>query len=242
MTQHNPHHVPDDPNVFVPVSVRAWQDGYDAGVSSPPDVPPTPLVRDPDYADAWAEGALAGNADGRAEYWRWAYFTTGRPEEGRPDHHAHWYTPRDSGVPERQGRAALPRSWPCVGDKPLRVMLTRFAPEAPFREGLTGRSLARACEQKNVERLYMPVALSASAPVGASGDPLRDNGYEHGEVTASEDEAMDVLAGLTDATVRFPGLIRYTPAAEHDFFELLPVGGELPAERPTRGSGTASGA
>lgn len=235
MTQHNPHPVPDDPNVFVPTAVGAWQDGYDAGVSSPPDVPPTPLVRETAYADAWAEGALAGNADGRAEGWRWQYFATGVPKEGRPDHRARWYTPHDSGVPERPGRASLPQSWPCVDDKPLRVMLAHFAPDAPFREGLFGSALARACEERNVERLYMPVALSASAPVGASGDPLRDNGYGHGEVTVSQDEAMDALYGPADATGRFRGLIRYTPAAEHDFFELLPVGGQLP-ERTARGA------
>ncbi|MEV8593527.1 hypothetical protein [Streptomyces sp. NPDC052012] len=231
MPQHNPHPVPDDPGVFVPTQVQGWQDGYDAGISSPPNVPVTPLVRDPDYADAWTEGATSGNADGRTEGWRWAYFDgAAQPDPqgvGRP------YEPRDSGEYGQEHGSAFTQSWACVGELPLVVILAPFAPGERGGEGLTGRQLARACADKGVSRLYLPVSLfSSGAAQEGTGDPLTDAGYWHGTVHESLDEAApEAIDYVTVRQVRFAALLRYAPAAEHDFFDLLPVNELLPPIR-----------
>ncbi|MFD8046390.1 hypothetical protein ACFV5E_23530 [Streptomyces chartreusis] len=231
MTQHNPHSVPTEPGVFVPIGVEGWQEGYDEAISSPPNVPRTPLVRDPDYAVAWKEGALAGNADGRTEGWRWAYFGGKvRPEpKGESDGR---YGPRDSGEPE-DAPFSLPQAWPCVGEGPLLVMLEQFAPGERGGDGLTGRLLAKACADKGVRQLYLPVSLSPSPPPEEpTGDPLRDRGYWHGTVAETlEDVARQAVAQVTVPAPDNTGLVRYAPAAEHNFIDLLPVGGRLPPER-----------
>ncbi|MEJ8672851.1 hypothetical protein WKI71_44355 [Streptomyces sp. MS1.AVA.1] len=223
MTQHNPHSVPVEPGVFVPVGVRAWQDGYDEGISSPPDVPRTPLVRDPDYAEAWAQGALAGNADGRTEGWRWAYFE-GKVRPEPKDEAVGRYGPQDSGEP-----GLFAQSWPCVGERPLLVMLAQFAPGERGGDGLTGRLLAQACTDKGVRQLYVPVNLSSSPPVEEpTGDALHDAGYWHGTVCESLEEAgPEAIAQVTVRVPNFAGIVRYAPAAEHNFFDLLPVDGRL---------------
>ncbi|MGW6738884.1 hypothetical protein [Streptomyces sp. NPDC055013] len=231
MTQHNPHTVPVDPGVFVPVGVRAWQDGYDEGISSPPDVPRTPLVRDPDYAEAWAEGALAGNADGRAEGWRWAYFE-GKVRPEPKDEAVGRYGPQDSGEPEGT-TFSFAHSWPCVGERPLLVMLRQIAPGESGGDGLTGRLLAQACADKGVRQLYLPVNLSSTRLTNEpTGDALNNAGYWHGAVSESlEEAAPEAIAQVTVRIPSFAGLVRYAPAAEHNFFDLLPVDGLLPPER-----------
>ncbi|MEV2211621.1 hypothetical protein AB0H86_09195 [Streptomyces sp. NPDC050997] len=234
MPQHNPHPVPDEPGGLIRSEVRGWQDGYDVGISSPPDVPRTPLVRDPDYARAWTQGAAAGNSDGRTEGWRWAYFEGAVqpvPKEAAGDR----YGPQDSGVSEHGDAPAFSfaQSWPCVGESPLLVMLAQFAPGERGGDGLTGRRLARACVDKGVPRLYLPVSLTSSGrPEERNGDPLRDAGYWHGAVSESLDEAApEAIAQVTVRAPRFAAVVRYAPTAEHDFFDLLPVGGLLPPER-----------
>lgn len=171
MTQRNPHPVPGESGRIVPAEVRGWQKGYDAGISSPPDVPPTPSVRHTGFMHAWAEGAAAGNADGRTEGWRWAYFDGGAvPQPGD----AGSYGPRASGEPE----ADFAQSWACVGERPLRVLLALFAPGDEAEDGLVGRTLARACADKGVARLYLPVLTSSSGPAAEpTGDALLDAGF-----------------------------------------------------------------
>ncbi|GGV81408.1 hypothetical protein GCM10010294_55010 [Streptomyces griseoloalbus] len=231
MPQHNPYPVPEEPGVFIPVEVKGWQDGYDAGISSPPNTPPTPSVRNPDYMDAWEEGAASGNADGRTEGWRWAYFGGGsRPDPrgaGGP------YEPQNSGEGGQEHSEVFTQSWPCVGERPLLVVLARFAPGQRGGDGLTGRLLARACTDKGVTRLYLPVSLHPSeAPQDGTGDPLTDAGYWHGTVQESLDEAApEAIEHVTVRVVRFAALLRYEPTAEHDFFDLLPVNGQLPSNR-----------
>ncbi|MGW2050467.1 hypothetical protein ACWCPF_35630 [Streptomyces sp. NPDC001858] len=231
MPQHNPYPVPDEPGVLVPVEVRGWQDGYDVGISSPPDVPAMPESRDPQYGPSWAPGAQAGNADGRAEGWRWAYFDGRvRPAAGA----GIGYGPQASGEPEPgdPGVFSFAQSWPCVGEAPLLVMLAEFAPGEHGGEGLTGRRLARACADKGVERLYLAVNLSSSGkPDEWTPDALNGAGYWHGTVCESlDDAAPEAIAQVTVREPRFAGLVRYAPAGEHDFFDLLPVGGLLPPE------------
>lgn len=231
MPQHNPYPVPDAPGGFVPIEVEGWQDGYDAGISSPPDIPPTPLVRNPDYMDAWIEGAVSGNADGRIEGWRWAYFD-GAP---RPDPRGagESYEPQDSGEGRQEHGGFFTQSWTCVGELPLLVMLTQFAPGERGGDGLTGRLLARACTDKGVTRLYLPVdVLSSGAAQERTGDPLTDAGYWHGTVHESLDEAApEAIDRVTVRVDRFAALLRYEPAAEHNFFDLLPVNSLLPSNR-----------
>ncbi|MFI5793135.1 hypothetical protein [Streptomyces sp. NPDC051677] len=240
MPRHNPHTVADEPGVLIPVQVGAWQDGYDAGISSPPDVPPTPHRLDPAYPKPWAQGAAAGNADGQAEGWRWAYFARARrpAPEGAAESP---YGPRDSGEsrPQDAGLFSFAQSWPCVGEEPLLVMLTRFAPGERGGDGLTGRQLARACADKGVPRLYLPVNLSSSGPPQEwTGDPLGDLGYWHGTVSESLQEAApEAIAQVTVRAPRFAAVVRYVPAAEHHFFDLLPVGGLLPPDRASRPAG-----
>ncbi|MEV5150598.1 hypothetical protein AB0K81_01415 [Streptomyces werraensis] len=231
MPHHNPYPVPDEPGVFVPVEVRGWQGGYDAGISSPPDVPRTPSVRHPGYMDAWTEGAAAGNADGRAEGWRWAYFDgSARPDAkdagGR-------YEPGNSGERAPEHGGAFTQSWPCVGEMPLLVMLAQFAPGQQGGEGLTGRLLARACADKGVTRLYLPTSVHPSpAAQEGPGDRLADAGYWHGTVHASLDEAApEAIDHVTVRVSRFAALVRYEPAGEHNFFDLLPVNEMLPSNR-----------
>ncbi|MEV0174626.1 hypothetical protein AB0I00_26345 [Streptomyces sp. NPDC050803] len=226
MTQHNPHPVPQEPGVIVSVEVRGWQKGYEAGISSPPDVPTTPSVRHPGFMLAWTEGAVAGNADGRSEGWRWAYFDGGAlPQPGD----AGAYGPQASGEAE-QGFA---RSWPCVGERPLRVMLAQFAPGDEAGDGLTGRTLARACADKGVERLYLPVLTrSSTPPAEPTGDALTDAGFWHGSVCESMTDAVpQALPEVQTRVPHFGAVVRYTPAAEHHFFDLLPLDGQLARRR-----------
>ncbi|MET9730327.1 hypothetical protein ABZZ79_06575 [Streptomyces sp. NPDC006458] len=225
MTRRNPYPVPQEPGVIVPVEVRGWHHGYEAGISSPPDVPPTPSRRHPGYMTAWQEGAHAGNADGRAEGWRWAYFDEGAlPQPGD----AGVYGPRDSGEPDAE-RGDFPQSWPCVGERPLRVMLAEFAPGEGAEDGLTGRSLARACADKGVARLYLPVLTSSSGPAPEpTGDALGDAGYRHGPVCESLAEAAPhARPEVLTRVPHFGAVIRYEPAREHHFFDLLPLDGRL---------------
>ncbi|GAA1422808.1 hypothetical protein GCM10009601_24860 [Streptomyces thermospinosisporus] len=231
MPQHNPYAVPDEPGRFVPVEVRGWQDGYDAGISSPPRVPPTPSRRDPGYMDGWTRGAQAGNADGRAEGWRWAYFDGAvRPDPGDAGGR---YEHRDSGEQAAGSGQAFTQCWPGVGERPLLVMLAAFAPGEHGGEGLTGRVLARACADKGVTQLYLPVSLQPSrAPDEGTGDPLTSAGYWHGAVHESLDEAApEAIDHVLVRVVRFAALVRYRPAAEHDFFDLLPVHDMMPPGR-----------
>ncbi|MEU5522812.1 hypothetical protein ACIQCD_17405 [Streptomyces sp. NPDC093250] len=228
MPQHNPHPIPTEPGVFIPVEVRGWQHGYDAGISSPPHTPPTRSVRHPGYMDAWAEGAAAGNADGRTEGWRWAYFDDRpRPDPGGAGGP---YEVRDSGEGGHANGEAFPQSWACVGELPLVVALEQFAPGVRHGEGLTGRRLAEACADKGVTRLYLPVSVhSSGAAEEPTGDPLTDAGYWHGTVRESLDEAApEAIKHVSVRVVRFAALLRYEPAAEHHFFDLLPVNGQLP--------------
>lgn len=125
--QHNSYPVPDEPEVFVPVEVEGRQDGCDAGISSPPNVPPTPCVRTPDRMDAWAEGAASGNADGRKEGWRRAYFDgAAQPDPGDASGP---YEPQDNGEGRPEHGGAFTQSWTCAGELPLPVMPAQFAPE-----------------------------------------------------------------------------------------------------------------
>ncbi|NJP49564.1 hypothetical protein HCJ93_05610 [Streptomyces sp. SBST2-5] len=223
MPRHNPYPVPDEPGRIVPVEVRGWQDGYDAGISSPSRVPPTPLVRDPGYADGWTRGARAGNADGGAEGWRWACFDgAARPSPGEAGGR---YAHRDSGERSAEYAQVFTRCWPCVGERPLLVLLAAVAPGQHGGEGLTGRVLARTCAGKGVSQLYLPVGLKPSpAPDEGAGDPLTHAGYWHGGVHESLDEAApEAIDHVLVRVVRFAALVRYRPAAEHHFFDLLPV-------------------
>ncbi|MGW2834642.1 hypothetical protein [Streptomyces sp. NPDC001286] len=233
MAQHNPYQVPPEAGEFMPIRIRGWQNGYDAGISTPPDVPATPLVRSPDYARAWAQGAVAGNADGRREGWRWAYFDgAARPDPGEGAGGS--YGPGDSGERLPPESASYQQSWPCVGELPLRVVLAQFAPGSDDENGLTGTLLAQVCADKGVDRLYLPVGLSSSgSPAQPTGDPLADAGYWHGTVSESLTEAGEAaFQWVTSSRIpRHVGLVRYEPAAEHHFFDLLPEGSRLPPGR-----------
>ncbi|MBK3641559.1 hypothetical protein [Streptomyces sp. MBT33] len=233
MAQHNPYRVPPETGEFMPIRIRGWQNGYDAGISAPPDVPATPLVRSPDYARAWAQGAVAGNADGRREGWRWAYFDgAARPDPGEGAGGP--YGPGDSGERHPPESASYQQSWPCVGELPLRLVLAQFAPGSDDGNGLTGTLLAQVCADKGVDRLYLPVGLSSSgSPAQPTGDPLADAGYWHGTVSESLAEAGEAaFQWVTSSRIpRHVGLVRYGPAAEHHFFDLLPEGSRLPPGR-----------
>ncbi|WP_406351140.1 hypothetical protein OHB56_01370 [Streptomyces sp. NBC_01635] len=188
MPQHNSYPVPDEPEVFVPVEVEGRQDGCDAGISSPPNVPPTPCVRTPDRMDAWAEGAASGNADGRKEGWRRAYFDgAAQPDPGDASGP---YEPQDSGEGRPEHGGAFTQSWTCAGELPLPVMPAQFTPGERGGDGLTDGLLPRARADKGVRRLYLPVSvLSSGAAQEGTGDPLAGAGHWHGPVHASLSEA-----------------------------------------------------
>ncbi|WP_329446485.1 hypothetical protein [Streptomyces canus] len=176
MAQHNPYRAPAQPGEPMPFRFSAWQNGYDAGIGTPPEVPATPLVRNPAYARAWAQGAVAGNPDGRREGRRWAYFDgAARPDPGEGA--AVPYGPGDSG--ERLPQSAqYAQSWPCVGELPLRAVLAQFAPGSDDENGLVGTLLAQVGADKGVDRLYLPVALPPSgSPPQPTADPFADAGY-----------------------------------------------------------------
>ncbi|GAB7110903.1 hypothetical protein JCM4814A_92210 [Streptomyces phaeofaciens JCM 4814] len=228
MTHHNPYPVPEDPDVFVPAEFRGWQHGYEAGISSPPHVPRTLPSRHHGYTKAREQGAHAGNADGQAEGWRWAYFdeAAALPRPGNTG----TYGPRESGEPDDGGDFS--ESWPCVGEAPLRVMLALFAPGDEADDGLTGRTLARACADKGVARLYLPLLTSSPGPTAEpTGDALRDAGYRHGSVCESLAEAAPQARPRTLTRVpHYGAVVRYEPAGEHHFFDLLPLNGILARE------------
>ncbi|MGW1812180.1 hypothetical protein ACWCQM_01180 [Streptomyces sp. NPDC002125] len=200
---------------------RGWQAGYDAGIGSPDGVPATPSVRVAGFMKAWAEGAAAGNADGKAEGWRL------RPvrEEGpggltRPP----GAEPLSSG--ETGGPAtAFPHAWRSVGALPLIVMLAHAAPEAggSWTAQLAGLALRRALAAPDGPgQLYVPCCVEPAHD--ATGDPVLDAGYWHGPVSASFEAAAEEAAG--HGLVRIPhapGVARYRPADDHNFWDWLPL-------------------
>ncbi|MEG3626950.1 hypothetical protein [Streptomyces poriticola] len=116
-----------------------------------------------------------------------------------------------------------------MGERPLRVLLAQFAPGDEPEDGLIGRTLARACADKGVARLYLPVLTSSSGPAAEpTGDALLDEGFRHGSVSESLAEAAPQARPEVQARVpHFGAVVRYTPAAEHHFFDLLPLDGRL---------------
>ncbi|WP_329611736.1 hypothetical protein [Kitasatospora herbaricolor] len=219
-------------------SAKGWHAGYVAGVSSPEELPRTPSVRSTQFMDAFGQGAEAGRADGLAEGWRWRWFgedaRTGRAGTAGPR------PPRSPAPPvdaEEDGPAApqYPLAWRGVGELALGTMLEQFAPAAAGRD-FVGLRLDRSCADKGVTRLYLPVRLIADEPPAEpTGDPLGDAGFWHGTVGDSFAEAAAELSG---AAVERPGrvtraagflaLVRWSPAGEHDFWDVLPAGGSMP--------------
>ncbi|MFF5894497.1 hypothetical protein ACFY8O_01090 [Streptomyces argenteolus] len=209
-------------DVFGPShEARGWQAGYDAGIGSPHGVPATPLVRVGGFMDAFAEGAAAGSTDGAAGGWRlWAVREEGPGAVTRPP----GTEPVDSG---ETGDAApnFPLAWPGVGPLPLLPMLTHSAPEAhaAWTTQLAGLALRRAlAAQGDPGRLYLPVCLQPEHSL--TGDAVLDAGYWHGTVSGSFGTAGREAA--EHALVRvphFPGLVRYRPEDDHNFWEWLPL-------------------
>lgn len=227
MPHTNPYVEKKDGAFGASAEARGWQTGYDAGVSTPPDVPQTPSTRHPGFMDAWAEGAAAGNADGRAEGWRLRPVTESSGFVVRVP----GSEPQDSGEGGEQS-AAFAVAWKSVGDLPLALILQQFAPEADTGSAsqFAGRALDQACADKGgPAQLYLP--LCVSPPHELAGDALHDAGYWHGEVSDSFDEAGQSAA--SHALVRmphFPGLVRYRPAGTHNFWDWLPLGQDRPEE------------
>ncbi|MFD6275785.1 hypothetical protein ACFWFI_09460 [Streptomyces sp. NPDC060209] len=223
----NPYADAKDGSSDLSVEARGWQAGYDAGVSTPPEVPPTQASRHGGFMNAWAEGAIAGNADGRAEGWRLRPVTESsglvvrvpgsEPEAGG-----------ETG--EMAGEFAV--AWKSVGDAPLRLMLGQFAPDADGGSDvwLVGRALDKACTGKGgADRLYLPICVDP--PHELSGDDLNDAGYWHGDVTDSFDVAGKAAAQhALKRMPHFPGLVRYRPAGTHNFWDWLPLGQGRPEE------------
>jgi hypothetical protein len=206
---------------------RGWQAGYDAGISTPPDVPHGPLTRHTGFMDAWAEGAAAGNADGRTEGWRLRPVTDNSGFVIKVP----GVQPEDSGE-SGENAGSFTMAWKSVGALPLDLILRQFAPGAdggPHPQ-LAGHALNQVCADKGAPaQLYLP--LCVSPPHGLSGDALLDAGYWHGDVTDSFDDAGRA-AGL-HASVRvphFPGLVRYRPAGAHNFWDWLPLQQGRPEE------------
>ena len=136
----------------------------------------------------------------------------------------------DAGLsrPPDMPRTPGTRHPPCVGEPVLRVMVREFAPGGEAENGVTGRVPARACADEGVPRLYLSVHRDSLEP-GAepAGDPLRDMGRRHGPVYQSLGEtARQVRPQVRSRVPHFEG-VRYGPAAEHHFFDLLPQDGLL---------------
>ncbi|MFF0073964.1 hypothetical protein [Streptomyces sp. NPDC005494] len=222
MPRTNPHLDSGSENAFGPShEARGWQAGYDAGIGSPDGVPATPLVRVGGFMEAFAEGAVAGNADGGTEGWRlWAVREEGpgalaRPPDTEP------VSSGETGDPATD----FPLAWRSVGPLPLLPMLTHSAPEAhgAWTNQLAGLALRRALAAPGgPEVLYLPVCLQPGHTL--TGDSVLDAGYWHGTVSGSFDTAGREAA--EHALVRvphFPGLVRYRPADDHNFWEWLPL-------------------
>ncbi|MFE6039359.1 hypothetical protein [Streptomyces sp. NPDC056452] len=227
MPHTNPYGQEKDGDFGSSVEARGWQAGYDTGVSTPPDVPETPSTRHPGFMDAWAEGAAAGNADGRAEGWRL-----------RPVTESSGFVLRVPGAePEASGESgdragAFAVAWKSVGDLPLALILRQFAPgaETGSHTQLAGRALDQVIADKGgPAQLYLP--LCVSPPHQLSGDALLDAGYWHGDVSDSFDEAGK--EATSHALVRVPhfsGLVRYRPVGTHNFWDWLPLQTNRPDE------------
>lgn len=200
---------------------RGWQAGYDAGVSSPAGAPQSPLTRDPDYMDAWAEGATAGNADGQSEGWR---LCPVGEDADRPATRAQDIKPQSSGE-TGDTASAFGAAWSSVGSLPLRVLLHHVAPEADtfLTSQLAGSALNRALtELGGTDRLYLPVCLSP--PHDLAGDPVLDAGYWHGSASESFDSArVEAELHARVRTIHFPGLVRYRSAGDHNFWDWIPL-------------------
>ncbi|MEU3706688.1 hypothetical protein AB0E82_30850 [Streptomyces anulatus] len=216
----NPYVQENDGAFGTSVEARGWQAGYDAGVSTPPDVPQGPSTRHSGFMDAWAEGAVAGNADGRTEGWRLRPVT----ERGGSVVRVSGSEPQDSGESgEEAGAFAV--AWKSVGHLPLALILQQFAPGTGTGPGsqLAGLALDWACADRGgPDRLYLPFCVSP--PHELSGDALFEVGYWHGDVSGSLDEAGQ--AAVSHALVRVPhfaGLVRYRPAGAHNFWDWLPM-------------------
>ncbi|MFE9604390.1 hypothetical protein [Streptomyces hokutonensis] len=112
--------------------------------------------------------------------------------------------------------------------------LAQFAPGSDDANGPAGTLLAQVCADKGVDRLYLPVALSPSgSPPQPTDDPLADAGYWHGWASETFAEAgEEAFQWVTSSPIpRHVGLVRYAPAAEHHFFDLLPEASRLPPGR-----------
>ncbi|MFF3595343.1 hypothetical protein [Kitasatospora indigofera] len=219
---------------------KGWHAGYVAGISSYPEPPRTPLVRSGEFMAAFEQGAEAGRADGLAEGRRWRWFgedaRTGRATADGPQ------PPRSPAEPVEAGEDGPaaphhPLAWRCVGELALWTMLEQFAPGA-FEHDFAGLRLDRACTDKGVSRLYLPVRLIAGdPPPEPAGDPLGDAGFWHGTVGDSFAEAAAERPGPVTRAPGFLGLVRYTPAGEHDFWDMLPADGRMPARAAGRRDG-----
>ncbi|MFF7588148.1 hypothetical protein ACFZCK_11780 [Kitasatospora purpeofusca] len=235
MPQLNPFPHDGDGGLGPSASAKGWHQGYIAAVSSPSELPRTPLVRSGEFMDAFRTGAAAGRADGLAEGWRWRYFgedaRTGEDTGQGPQPARSPVEPVDAGEDGPAG-PAYPLAWRCVGAAALRVVLEQFAPGSDPE--FPGLRLDRVCADKGVGRLYLPVRLlPRDPPAEPAGDPLADQGFWHGTAADSlTDAAAEGPDGPDAPETRAPtflGLVRYRPAGEHDFWDLLPAGGRMPA-------------
>ncbi|CAN3985149.1 hypothetical protein [Kitasatospora purpeofusca] len=235
MPQLNPFPHEGDGGLGPPASAKGWHQGYIAAVSSPSGLPRTPSARSTEFMDAFELGAAAGRADGLAEGWRWRYFgedvRTGRETGQGPQPARSPVEPVDSGEDGPAG-PTYPLAWHCVGTAALRVVLEQFAPGSD-RE-FPGLRLDRVCADKGVGRLYLPVRLlPRDPPAEPAGDPLGDQGFWHGTTTDSFADAVaaegpDGPHPLVTRAPTFLGLVRYRPAGEHDFWDVLPADGRMP--------------
>ncbi|MEV8553829.1 hypothetical protein AB0L04_28965 [Streptomyces glaucescens] len=194
---------------------EGWQTGYDAAISSPSEVPPHPLVRDPDFMDGWEEGAAAGHADGQAEGWRLRLAEDGKGlVPGKPD-----WEPQASG--ETGATADIRRAWGAVGWVPLAAMLSSFAPDARGVHFLSGMALGRVCVDRQVARVYLPACSSAFRE--KAGHSTDEPGYWFGTARESFDEASaEAHAHANSRLVHLVGVVRFQPVGAHNFWDWLP--------------------
>ncbi|HWU05140.1 MAG TPA: hypothetical protein VN520_01805 [Streptomyces sp.] len=222
MPRTNPYLGPE--NAFgPPIEARGWQAGYDAGVSSPDAVPEAPPTRNPGFMDAWRTGAADGHADGGTEGWRWRLGPG--PATRPPGAEA-----RSSGE-TGPGASDFGIALKSVGAPPLRLILRDRAPGTAdvWTVQLAGRALRQVLTGAGSQEqpggggpLYLPVCLGPAH--GLSGDPLHEAGYWHGSVSGSFAAAGQEAAEHAMVRVpHFPGLVRYRPVDDHNFWDWLPL-------------------
>ncbi|MGA5816514.1 hypothetical protein ACPC54_01430 [Kitasatospora sp. NPDC094028] len=201
-----------------------WQDGYDVGISHPPDPPEPPYVLETDTQTIWSEGALAGNTDGGAEGW-WVHLDADgeglKPTEPELAS-AGGHVAAEAGLELAGHFIKSIKGWSLL---PISVYLMlldleSFDPTWDQVRGVAAAALNKSCGDKGCSELFLPMCVTSGHSV--SGDPLLDAGYWHGKLFMDFNSALpDTQAHASDNPDHATGVLRYQPSGERAIWEWL---------------------